>query len=92
MLSNAYFLAKIRFDTAEDEPGQKFAKFANFAITPAHPRCRSPTRYNSPVRHAPAPERDLQENQQARVHQKLLQDFVTLKREFADLKKSMSEE
>ena len=34
MLSNAYFLAKIRFDTAENEPAknlQKFANFANFA-------------------------------------------------------------
>ena len=42
MLSNAYFLAKIRFDTAENEPVknlQNFAKFANFAepnpLTPA---------------------------------------------------------
>ena len=36
MLSNAYFLAKIRFDTAENEPAknlQSFAKFANFADT-----------------------------------------------------------
>ena len=34
MPSNAYFLAKIRFDTAENEPAknmQNFAKFANFA-------------------------------------------------------------
>ena len=34
MLSNAYFLAKIRVDTAENEPAknlQHFAKFANFA-------------------------------------------------------------
>ena len=39
MLSNAYLLAKIRFDTAENEPAknsdvqklQKFAEFANFA-------------------------------------------------------------
>ena len=37
MLSNAYFLAKFRFDTAENEPVKnlqnfaKFAKFANFA-------------------------------------------------------------
>ena len=41
MLSNAYFLAKIRFDTAENEPAkvlQKFARkkliFANSANTP----------------------------------------------------------
>ena len=27
MLSNAYFLAKFRFDTAENEPAKKFAKF-----------------------------------------------------------------
>ena len=34
MLSNAYFLAKIRFDTVENEPAknlQKFAKFLNAA-------------------------------------------------------------
>ena len=34
MLSNAYFLAKFRFDTAENEPAKKlqnFAKFANFS-------------------------------------------------------------
>ena len=32
--SNTYFLAKFRFDTAENEPAkslQNFAKFANFA-------------------------------------------------------------
>ena len=28
MLSNAYFLAKFRFDTAENEPAKKFAKFS----------------------------------------------------------------
>ena len=38
MLSNAYFLAKFRFDTAENEPAKnlqnfekRFGKFANFA-------------------------------------------------------------
>ena len=31
MLSNAYFLAKFRFDTAENEPAKHLAKFANFA-------------------------------------------------------------
>ena len=31
MLSNAYFLAKFRFDTAENEPAKNFQKFANFA-------------------------------------------------------------
>ena len=34
MLSNAYFHAKFRFDTAENEPAknlQNFANFANFA-------------------------------------------------------------
>merc|ERR1719409_635901 len=43
---------------------------------------RSPTRYGYGA------EKDVQEDQQTRVHQKLLQDFVTLKREFAELKKS----
>ena len=30
MLSNAYFLAKIRFDTAENEPAKNLQTFANF--------------------------------------------------------------
>ena len=37
MLSNAYFLAKFRFDTAENEPAknlQNFAKFQNLLILP----------------------------------------------------------
>ena len=36
MLSNAYFLAKFRFDTAENEPAknlQKIEKIANFTIS-----------------------------------------------------------
>ena len=46
MLSNAYFLAKFRFDTAENEPAKNlqnfanfanFAKFANFATRPWRP-------------------------------------------------------
>ena len=31
MLSNAYFLAKISFDTAENEPAKNLQKFAKFA-------------------------------------------------------------
>ena len=31
MLSNAYFLAKFRFDTAENEPAKNLHKFAKFA-------------------------------------------------------------
>ena len=31
MLSNAYFLAKFRFDTAENEPAKHLQNFANFA-------------------------------------------------------------
>ena len=31
MLSNAYFLAKFRLDTAENEPAKNLQKFANFA-------------------------------------------------------------
>ena len=47
MLSNAYFLAKFRFDTAENEPAKnlqkKIANFSNFAdvgipASPAPPR------------------------------------------------------
>ena len=30
MLSNAYFLEKFRFDTAENEPSKNLQKFANF--------------------------------------------------------------
>ena len=30
MLSNAYLLAKFRFDTAENEPGKNLQNFANF--------------------------------------------------------------
>ena len=30
MLSNAYFIAKFRFDTAENEPAKKLQNFANF--------------------------------------------------------------
>ena len=38
MLSNAYFLAKFRFDTAENEPAknlQNFAKFERASLKPA---------------------------------------------------------
>ena len=50
MLSNAYFVAKFRFDTAENEPAknlQNFANFPNFAnfanpnpLTGGHGRLR----------------------------------------------------
>ena len=46
MLSNAYFLAKFRFDTAENEPAKNLQNFANFpnfcpryrarAVRPSH--------------------------------------------------------
>ena len=48
MLSNAYFLAKFRFDTAENEPAknlQNFAAFLNFA-NPSP----SPTNLGRPLR------------------------------------------
>ena len=32
MLSNAYFLAKFRFDTAENEPAKSLQNFANFEL------------------------------------------------------------
>ena len=42
MLSNAYFLAKFRFDTAENEPAKNLQNFANLAdpnpLTGADPR------------------------------------------------------
>ena len=34
MLSNAYFLAKFRFDTAENEPAKNLQKFVNFPNFP----------------------------------------------------------
>ena len=47
MLSNAYFLAKFRFDTAENEPAknlQKFANFPNFANpNPCRPSSLTPS-------------------------------------------------
>ena len=33
MLSNAHFLAKFRFDTAENEPAKKIAKFSKNAFS-----------------------------------------------------------
>ena len=32
MLSNAYLLAKFRFDTAENEPAKNLQKFANMQV------------------------------------------------------------
>ena len=60
MLSNAYFLAKFRFDTAENEPAknlQKFANFPNFANFPKfshrypapRPVAQRPTRERAPA-------------------------------------------
>ena len=48
MLSNSYFLAKLRFDTAENEPAKYLQNFANFAtvipigvpLTERHGGCR----------------------------------------------------
>ena len=59
MLSNAYFLAKFRFDTAENEPAknlQNFVKFANFADPQAEEPAYAPVpvRAAAPARH-PAP-------------------------------------
>ena len=43
MLSNAYFLAKFRFDTAENEPAKNLQKFAKFCkILPILPIVREP--------------------------------------------------
>ena len=60
MLSNAYFLAKFRFDTAENKPAKnlqkKIAKFANFAYLVKRARgWRSPAR--GPRGPAPAADR-----------------------------------
>ena len=41
MLSNAYFLAKFRFDTAENEPAKKLLNFQNIANSPTQSRTES---------------------------------------------------
>ena len=41
MLSNAYFLVKFRFDTAENEPAKNLQKIANFANPNGAPRCEA---------------------------------------------------
>ena len=56
MLSNAYFLAKFRFDAAENEPAKNlqnlnFAKFANFANS-GHGVARPGARARALVDHA----------------------------------------
>ena len=38
MLSNAYFLAKFRFDTAENEPNKNLQNFANLLTLTPNPR------------------------------------------------------
>ena len=54
MLSNAYFLAKFRFDTAENEPAKKLQ---NFAVGRADPRpegsvfCALQCAYDAVVHH-----------------------------------------
>ena len=55
MLSNAYFLAKFRVDTAENEPAKSLqisAKFANFAPSPPIPTIKSEGRDGLPPRRA----------------------------------------
>ena len=56
MLSNAYFLAKFRFDTAENEPAKnlqnQFAKFANFRPATSWSTCTPSTRRSSPAARA----------------------------------------
>ena len=57
MLSNSYFLANFRFDTAENEPAknlQNFAKFANFARAVVVQRDAQPRRPAGAEDHARA--------------------------------------
>ena len=63
MLSNASFLAKFRFVTAENEPAKNLRKFANFSnlltLTPnpkVHPRCVRSRREAREAAVAAAPE------------------------------------
>ena len=53
MLSNAYFLAKFRFDTADNEPAKKLQNFANFPNF-ANPNARFPDRRGRDQRAAQA--------------------------------------
>ena len=59
MLSNAYFLAKFRFDTAENEPAKNcknFAKFANFANVANPPQVQGePAAEGGPLLAVPLP-------------------------------------
>ena len=42
MLSNAYFLAKFRFDTAENEPAKNLQNFATAQVFPAEDAAGEP--------------------------------------------------
>ena len=58
MLLNAYFVAQFRFDTAENEPAKKFAKFANFApskipVRGPRPEADRPRRGGAPAGRGP---------------------------------------
>ena len=59
MLSNAYVLAKFRFDTAENEPAKKVAKFANF------PRPATISARTQPRRQSASPRRPRSRGAQA---------------------------
>ena len=49
MLSNAYFLAKIRFDTAENEPAKNLQNFANVPNFPEAARKKLGSADRGPV-------------------------------------------
>ena len=52
MLLNAYFLAKFRFDTAENEPAKNLQKFGDF---PNFPNLRRPQTGATPIHALDAP-------------------------------------
>ena len=70
MLSNAYFLVKFRFDTAENEPAKNLQNFAKKIVNFADPNLRLPVRRREQhLGHGGHPRRELADA--ARGHQLL---------------------
>ena len=85
MLSNAYFLAKFRFDTDENEPAknlQKFADFAYYAQASAHRFLNFPGAYRADLAALPAAEAAAARSASARRARSASRSAVTFIRHF----------